>query len=305
MRRLVWIALLILVPLGGARASSDEPWAMNTVESADGVKIAYYVAGELREGETPLIVISGGPGSDHRYMRVGGAFERLAKDRAVVMFDQRGTSRSGPASDAPQISDWAEDVEAIRRALGAPQADLLGHSFGGLVAMAYVEQFPDAVRSVVFMGSTAPALSQNKQLLADVFPDRIGEWTEVRQGLSPRFSATEISVFFSMEFVDPAVLPVYEEAVADYVYNIEVNNRLREELQAADYTNVLEAFEGPALVVHGRYDAVLAPSVAWALHELISGSEITFIERAGHLAFVEQPEAFASTVGGFLDRLDN
>lgn len=54
-------------------AQADDGWRQQRAVSADGTAIAYYIKGA--GGGVPLLVISGGPGSNHRYMRVGGSFE--------------------------------------------------------------------------------------------------------------------------------------------------------------------------------------------------------------------------------------
>lgn len=303
----LFLTLFLLLTAAPAIANTDtgpSPWRPHQTQSGDGVIIHYYVAGDLNAGTTPLLVISGGPGSDHRYLRVGGAFEKISKHRPVVMFDQRG---SGVAIDDEANWDfdlWASDVEAVRLALEAERIDLLGHSFGGLVAMSYAEQYPETLRSITFAGSSAPKLSDTRQLMADIYPDRFADWMAKRRTLTPRFAASELSLFFSMEFVDPDKAVAYEKAVSDYVYRIDLNNELRAQLTEKDYTETVSSLNIPVLIVHGRFDAIIAPSVAWSLHEMIEGSQIKFIEQAGHLAFAEAPEAFAAAVESMLDALD-
>jgi pimeloyl-ACP methyl ester carboxylesterase len=143
-----------------------------------------------------------------------------------------------------------------------------------------------------------------KPLLADIFPDRIDAWGEKRSSLPEQFKAPEISLFFSMEFVDPALAPEYEKAVADFTYNIAVNNALRTDLASQDFTEVVSTLTVPVLIVHGRYDAVIAPSVGWALAKTIPTAEIEFIEQSGHLPFVERPAAFVDAVDTFLADMD-
>ena len=253
----------------------------------------------------PLVAISGGPGSDHRYMRAGGSFDALSRNRPVIMFDQRGTSASGPATGEPRLSQWAEDVEAVRAASGSDRIDLLGHSFGGMVAMAYAEQYPERVRSLILVDSTAPTLADTRALLAEIYPDRIDEWRRTRSALTSRFRAEEMGVFFSMEFVEPGMDEAYLDAVTGLIYSMEINSALRVDLQQVDLTDAMANFRGPALVVHGRFDAVIAPSVAWSLHQLIAGSQIRIMEATGHLPFFERPDRFVGIVEQFLDSIDS
>lgn len=279
-------------------------WQASETRSPDGTKIAYYSLGRAKPGVPPLLIISGGPGSDHRYMQVGRALDMIARHRRILMFDQRGTSASGPVTGPAKLTQWTQDVEAVRKAAGAERVDLMGHSFGGFVIMDYVRLYPNQIRALLFANSMGPTLKQTKSLLADLFPDRIEEWTRVRSELTPRFRAGDISILARMEFVDPSRAESFVVAVEDYIYNVEVNNELREDMASKDFTPVLQGFEGPALVIHGRFDAVIAPSTGWTLHKLLPRSRIEILEETAHLPFAERPEVFAKTVEQFLSSLD-
>ena len=279
-------------------------WRPFETTSADGTLITYYMAGDMIPGKVPLFVISGGPGSDHRYMRVGGSFDRLSNERPVIMFDQRGTSRSGPVTGAPRLDQWADDVEAVRIASGSDKLHVLGHSFGGIVAMNYAERYGDNIASIVFANSTATSIAETGNILRQVFPDRIDAWVERRAALSPRFKASDIDVFSSMEFVDLERLDEFLFAIKDYTYNIEVNNELRQDMASLDYTPVVGALTVPSLVLHGRYDPVITPQTAFTLHQQIPESELVILSATGHLPFVEVPDVFVATVSDFLARAD-
>lgn len=294
---------VLLLTLSICLSCNAQPAAWQPFEttSADGTRIAYYVAGERSPGRSPLLVVSGGPGSDHRYMRVGGSFERLAEKRAVIMFDQRGTSRSGPVEGAPRLDQWADDVEAIRAEVGATKLHLLGHSFGGIVAMNYAERYGDHLASLIFNNSTAPSIGETGNILHEVFPDRIDEWQSTRAQLPSKFKASEIAVFTSLEFVDLERLDVFLAAIADFTYNIDVNNALREDMANLDYTETLATLSIPTLVLHGRYDPVITPLTAWNLHQLIPQSDLVILPATGHLPAAEVPDDYVDAVEGFLE----
>ena len=303
MRTFFRYGLLVLASFWSV-ASQAVQWRPFEATSADGTLITYYLAGDMMSDKTPLFVISGGPGSDHRYMRVGGSFDRISNTRPVIMFDQRGTSRSGAVSGAPRLDQWADDVEAVRVASGSNRLHMLGHSFGGIVAMNYAERYGDHLASVIFANSTASSIAETGNILREMFPDRIDTWVERRSALPPRFKASEIDVFTSMEFVDLDRLDGFLAAIADYTYNIEVNNALRQDMASLDYTDVVGALKAPTLVLHGRYDPVITPQTAWNLHQQIPGSELVILPATGHLPFVEVPDEFVETVTQFLARVD-
>ena len=272
-------------------------------ESRDGARIAYYGAGQ---GPTrvPLLVIAGGPGSDRRYMNAGGAIDALAKGRTVITYDQRGTGKSARVPGSPTIDLWLEDIDAIRMAVGAERLDLLGHSFGGYLAMSYSDAYASHVRSLVLVDSAAPNIDDNIQLLSRVYPDRLSEWRSVRSNLPDEFKAPDIAVFFSMEFVDPSWLDRYLEHVDGFTYNIAVNNELRGDMAARDLGSRIGNIDNPVMVMHGRYDAVLATENSWRMHEALPNSEFEVIEMSGHMPFVERADEFVRVVEEFLSKVD-
>jgi pimeloyl-ACP methyl ester carboxylesterase len=98
-----------------------------------------------------LIAIHGGPGNSSDYML---SLEQLASDEfAVVNYDQRGTGQSTEPSNGYAMPNYVADLEALRQAVGAESVHLLGHSWGGLVALRYAAAHPQRVSSIILMGS--------------------------------------------------------------------------------------------------------------------------------------------------------
>lgn len=283
---------------GGAPA----PMPAQFATSSDGTNIAFYRAGHSLT--VPLLVLSGGPGSDHRYMRIRGALDELAGRRDVIFYDQRGTSQSGLGAEDSTIDLYVADVEAIRASTGADRVDLLGHSFGGYLAIAYAAQHPERVRSITLVASAPPKLGEEKQLLGEVFPDRVEAWREKRSTLKGSVPAPEFQIFQSMEFVDQEALHEFLTGVSGYVYSMEANSALRADMRKRDYWPVLRSLNIPILIMHGRYDAVLAPVNSWAMHQASPCSEFYVFEDAGHIPHVERPREFVAKLYEFLADVD-
>jgi C-terminal processing protease CtpA/Prc/pimeloyl-ACP methyl ester carboxylesterase len=130
--------------------------ARELVANGNGVALHVRVAGDLASGNV-LVAIHGGPGMTHDYML---GLEKLAgPDLAVVTYDQRGVGRSSSPQAEPgdyTLEKYAEDLDAVRQAIGVDAVHLFGHSWGGIVAMRYATLYPERVRSIVLLGSGAP-----------------------------------------------------------------------------------------------------------------------------------------------------
>jgi proline iminopeptidase len=98
-----------------------------------------------------LLFLHGGPGQGaYEFMAVQG--DRLGTSLRVIGLDQRGVDRSAPlpAAAGLTIIDLVKDCEAVRQALGIERWAVLGHSFGGMLALCYATSYPGAVSAVIF-----------------------------------------------------------------------------------------------------------------------------------------------------------
>ena len=136
-----------------------------------GVKIWYTVMGKPER--TPLIVANGGPGFDHEYLLCSDVWNYFAQYRQVVFYDQRGDGRSTPLPDSATctLADQIADLEALRDHLGFARIELLGHSWGGYLAMAYAARHPDRIAHLIICDSAAPRIQDTLFLLRNIYPE--------------------------------------------------------------------------------------------------------------------------------------
>src|SRR5574338_1488781 len=133
----------------------------------------FYVETVAKNDAPTLLYLHGGPGAGSYDFSV---FEgrRLGARLNVVMFDQRGVLRSQPLADADTctLRDLVEDTEALRQALGVRSWTILGHSFGGMLALSYALAYPNSVDKVIFENPALSLDSSARELLrgaAEIF----------------------------------------------------------------------------------------------------------------------------------------
>lgn len=277
-----------------------------TTFNAPGATIYYEVFGS--GSATPLFVANGGPGFDHLYLHVSDAWDSLAHSRKIVMWDQRGTGRSGPLKSGQSctLADQINDLEALRAHLGFDKIDLLGHSWGGFLAMAYSARHPEHVKHLILVDSAAPRWKDTRFLFHDVFPDVTSRedsydfTASLKEKDSAAAADAQVRLYLSMLCYSPEHRDELLAKMANDKEFRDVNEAVNKDLARFDLNPEIVKFHFPVLIITGRFDMNVAPVIAYKMHEAISGSQFVVLEKSGHLPFFEEPDRFVSVVNSFL-----
>jgi len=117
-----------------------------------GYRTWYETIGDLSSG-VPLVLLHGGPGIPGG--SYAGLMAQLADRRPVVRYDQLGCGRSDRPNDPSlwRVQTFVDELAALREKLGLERIHLLGHSWGGMLALEYLLTRPKGVRSLVLSSS--------------------------------------------------------------------------------------------------------------------------------------------------------
>jgi proline-specific peptidase len=130
-------------------AADVDPPIQEGYVSFAGYRTWYRIAGEGEVGgKLPLLCLHGGPGATWHHM---APYENLAEGRRVVFYDQLGCGNSavGEPHDSSlwTVELYLEEIDTIRQSLGLERCHILGHSWGGMLAMAYAAKRPNGLRA--------------------------------------------------------------------------------------------------------------------------------------------------------------
>jgi proline iminopeptidase len=280
---------------------------------AHGVIIYYESIGH----GAPLMILHGGPGASHGYFLPH--LLPLAAQRRLIFIDERGSGRSQRLSDSKgyTLDNMVADVEAVRLALGLGKMDVMGHSFGGILAQAYAIQHPGAVRRLILAGTGSSAARID------------ADFVLIKNRLDPdarkRIEELEANGIFE---ASGAQLPEYRKLADQAEGPYEYHRRpapwdtpgdglgmgwdvLREmwvsrsdfhidgNLKGFDLTPGLRKLHTPSLIIYGDHD-LLTDATAQETAAALSGSKVVRIPDCGHSQFVDQPVAFLRAVSDFL-----
>ena len=263
---------------------ANEPLMIEgSVESEDqDTQLHYTILGE----GTPILLLSGGPGFSSSYLMP--VMQELSSEYKCILLDQRGTGKSKLDNyDYTKIDlkTLTNDIETLREHLGINKWVILGHSWGGRLAMAYTasgdetKDYSEYVQALVLVGSGG--IDNNQEVF--------GKNIEVRQ----RGFELEATYFWNNNYhkeVNPTqaikerlraqlpaylfdrgeALPIIRQDSTDYfnpiLFNEMVNNS-KLQRQIGDKKSKLREYSRPVLIIQGEQDPIGA-STAYGIYKI-------------------------------------
>ena len=297
---------------GGARErflafrkkQGKSPPLTQQIVRARGLDFAVYTSPPI-EGQIPLLCINGGLHFGHDVL--WPALAPLSANRQLVFFDQRGRGKSQapPAARSARIEYDAGDANAIREALGIALWNVLGHSWGGGIAMLAAAEDQQHIEKLILVDAVGPT----SQWLSRLHPAALSRLTGERRDHLARLDPASLhaddiekhaeytAALYPAWFADRDFASIFSSPRANSSTGAAVAARLRRE--GYDWTQLVAKIRIPTLILHGDHD-LLDVEVARAIAQLIPGSELSIIAHAGHMPFWEAPEEFFSRVEKFL-----
>lgn len=289
------VGLVCLLP--GLAGQQSETMRFAPAPSGE---IAFHVLGD--GSGTLLMLVNGGPGFDHRYLHLSPTWERLGSARPVIFFDQPGTGQSYPIgpSDTVAVQEVLEAVRAIIDALGGTRVAVLGHSWGGYLAMALALDYRRSLRA----------------WFSSARRHRTGSTPSSTSGLSSRTPSPggPTPAPTPRVFRGPAPAPGHVVLLAEHpadrperLHRVAVQRvAVRAPDSRRDGARPVGRPSRPSGTRARGYGPVRrergSPDVL-AGHQAIPGSRFVVWERSGHYPMIEEPDRFAEVVATFLEGL--
>ena len=269
--------------------------------------VELFVATADGPAERTLLVVHGGPDWDGSYLR--RPLGELAPDCRVVIPDLRGCGRSSHGSLAELTPDAVvADLRTLIDALGDHPVDVLGFSWGGLIAQRLTDAAPDRIRRLVLASTSVLPVDEA----------RFGDWPE-----RSRRRAAEQAVWADPTLTGPAFTRAAAlagapanvwraDALPGWLDRIDAVRFSDAWLRAWRNTGVppsprlpdpvarLAATGRPVRLLHGRQDMVFPAALAEEAGALLPDAQAVVLDEAGHMAHVDQPHAWLGAVRAFL-----
>jgi proline iminopeptidase len=314
MKKILFILIIGIAQIVSAQTLPDS-YTGGKFITVNGAKLWVVLAGK---GD-PLIIIPGGPGSAHIGYRV---FDSLAKNNLIVYFDAFGRGKSDTAKDVREYSlaRDIEDIEGIRKALNFEKLNVLGHSYGGLVAQGYAIKYPSHINHLVLANTFHSFImwqenddNSNHEIKTN-YPEVWHELMDIRdrgavsqdnnhQEIYGRVPYGFLYAYNPDRFTGRGAKPypnrnntkLYYQMVGkdgDFIVGSDIGN--------FDFRKDLKDLKMPILIYGGRYDRVAVPAMMIKFKEYCPQAKFVMFERSGHNPQVEEPERLFKLLEEFL-----
>jgi len=279
--------------------------------TVNGAKLWYEIEGK---GE-PLLLIAGGPGSSHSYFQPW--FSAMSDSYRVIYFDAFGRGKSDRAKSNAEYTFQrdVEDIEGLRQELNLGKINVLGHSYGGMVAQAYALKYPDSVNKLILANTLFDAemwQANNDNCNYEIrnqYPEIWEQLQELRaKGLHSSakehqelYSKVPLGLFYfyngsNADKVTPEINPDVYYTIAgddcDFLIGGDIAN--------LDFRTQLKNLQMPTLILAGRFDRVSLPRFTVQFKQYAPQAEFVMFEKSGHFPFIEETAEMFEVLRKFL-----
>jgi proline iminopeptidase len=274
-----------------------------------------------RIGNNPkikLLLLQGGPGCTHEYWECMESF--LPKEGIeFIYYDQLGTGNSDDPKDTSiwDLPRYVEEVETVRQALGLNKDNfyLLGHSWGGILAMEYALKYQDNLKGLIISNMMASAPEYKKyadEVLAKQMDPKVldtlrqieaaGDFQNPRYMalLMPNFYAKHICRFPVGQWPDPVTRALDKINNSLYVTMQGPSEfGISGKLEKWDVKDRLKTIRVPTLVVGSKYDTMDPEHMKW-ISGAVQKGRFLYCPNGGHMSMYDDQEVYMNGLISFL-----
>ena len=304
----LFVLLNIILFVSAQDIKYPDSWTDGQYYTVNGAKLWVVTVGK---GE-PLIIIPGGPGGAHLPYR---RFDSLAKSNIqLIYFDAFGRGKSDTAKDVKEYSleRDIEDIEGLRKAMHLNKINLLGHSYGSLVAQGYAVKYGQNLSHLIIANGFHSFImwqenddNSNHEIKTN-YPEVWEELMKIREqgAVSSDEKHQEIygRVPYGFLYAYNPVRFEPDPAVRRKAYPNPFNSKLYyqmvgkdgdfivgSDIENFDYRKDLKNLAMPVLIIAGRFDRVAVPWMEVKYKEYCPQAQFVIFEHSGHNPQVEEP----------------
>ncbi len=305
---LVFLLLAVIILCFGCKSNSVPEIEEGRLQ-INGIEIYYKSIGE----GYPTFILHGGPGLAHDHVL---QLTNLSDRYKLIFYDQRAAGRSTGYADTAShtIENLIDDLEQLRLNLAPGKINIIGASWGAMLAMQYAMEYTDNINALVLLGSMGGSSSgwveefsaniKKNQTTADSLTMAQIESSDEYKNRVPEVMVRYTKTFFRSYFYNQNLADSIEIWIPDSA-QMKIKGRYANLSRYFNDYNIhddLKRIKCPTLIVHGDAD-VIPVYVAERLNKSIEKSKLIILPNVGHFLWIEAPDEIYRVIDEFFQSI--
>lgn len=278
-----------------------------------------------RPQDAPILFLHGGPGSSSVYFEATTARQLAQRGFFVIVYDRRGEGRSKDQQAKMNFEEAFTDLNQIYRTYNLTRANLIGFSFGGLIAAQYAQKYPHQVKALVLCSALVSQQQSYNTILGvtkAIYEQRkdttnLHELAAINKldtnSLAYRtlvFKHASANGFFTLRQPNQFAQRIYRSYQTDTLITRYIKNEQavatfwqNEPMQNLDVTPLLRRLRQQAMPIYalyGKQDGLYSSEQIAALRSVIGEQHVQYLDQASHTVFIDQQALFLSAISHWL-----
>ena len=207
--------------------------------------------------------------------------ELINKNYSLYFLDLPGFGQSQMPNTTYDVDDYKKIVYEFVKKLGLKSINLIGHSFGGRIAIKIAAENPDFLDKIILVDTAGVVTASKIKKLSALIAKIIGP-------------------IFKPSFMQPLRRKLYFLIGSEYLEN-EKLSKIFSKVVSENLTRLLTHIKKPALIIWGKNDLITPLYYGQLMSKLIPKSKLIVFEKAGHFSFLDQPEKFSKELINFIN----
>lgn len=273
----------------------------------------------------PIIFVHGGPSGNAVQFEATTAQELADKGFYVIVYDRRGEGRSADENAKLTYNEAFDDLNQLYKKYNLTDANLIGFSFGGLVATLYSEKYPQKVNSMILVSALFNQQESYNHILSSVrkiYTEK-GETEKLKkvtviENLDKNsaeyrgecFALASENGYFKVAKPDKEAEKIYQAYETGELYKSNIKNKKAPGLfyknETRNNINVKPVLENlkkkgiPIYALYGKQDGIFSPSQMTGMKKMTGTQNFKFLDNCSHYLYADQQKAFLNSIAGWL-----
>ena len=244
----------------------------------DKLVINYYFFLPKKKSNKTLVFLHGWGVDSKLWFKI--VPELINQNYSLYFIDLPGFGQSQVPDSIYDVDDYKKIVYEFIKKLGLKKINLIGHSFGGRIAIKIAAENPDFLEKIILVGAAGIAHDSRKKKLLTIISKFI------RPILKPSFMQALRKKFYLL-------------IGSEYLEN-EKLSKIFSKVVSENLTRLLTLIKKPTLIIWGKKDNVTPLYYGELMNKLIPKSKLIIFEKAGHFSFLDAPEEFVKELIKFI-----